>query len=155
MAMNNGKAQNEHASGADEFEQDVQRRCQAQMPDDELAAKFECSEESLKQRFGARLELWRKQGRAQARQELFWAACSGKISALMFFLKSYCGLGSPPPQVEPEDPVRRYAISLRQMTNAELDAEKERHRLASGTPIEGEAGAEGAGGETPRSAELT
>src|SRR5215472_12837737 len=117
MAMSNGKEQNGHVSAADEFEQNVQRRCQAQMPDDELAAKFECTEESLKQRFGDRLETWRKQGRAQARQELFWAACSGKISALLFFLKSYCGLGSPPAEVEPEDPVADYKAKVRKMSN--------------------------------------
>ena len=148
MTTKSEKDQREIAAKvADEFEQEVQRRCHAQIPIDELAAKLNCSEELLKQRFGGRLEQWRKQGLAMARQELFWAACSGKISALIFFLKSYGGLGEPTPRAEPENPVRTYKVSLRQMSKAELDAEKKRHSLACETHIGKGAGAEGGRGE--------
>ena len=143
MAVKTGKDR-DHTTAADEFEQDVQRRCHAQIPLDELAAKFECSVESLEQRFGNRMEQWRKQGRAMARQELFWAACSGKISALMFFLRSYCGLGTPGPEREPEDPVRTYKVELRRMSEAELRDELK--GTLSGTHKTGET-AGGEGGE--------
>ena len=143
----------DHTSTADEFEKDVQRRCHAQIPVDELAAKFECSVESLEQRFGNRMEQWRKQGRAMARQELFWAACSGKISALMFFLKSYCGLGSAA-RPEPEDPVRTYKVELRRMSDAELQDEIERQRGARGARRREEIASGNGGGETSPNSEL-
>src|SRR5436190_19275503 len=132
-------------SGADELEQNVRRRCNAQIPIEEIAAMYECSVELLEKRFGERLEVWRKEGRGQARQELFWSACSGKISALIFFLKSFCGL-SDGSQGESEDLLAKYKAKLRSMSDAELHEEIERQKAACGVHSRGTAA--GGGGRS-------
>src|SRR5262249_9761036 len=152
--MNGNDHERQAANGPDELERNVRLRCNAQIPVDEIAAMYSQSVEALEERFGKRLEQWRKEGKGQARQELFWAACSGKISALIFFLKSYCGLGCPVPQIEPENPVANYTVKVRNMSDQELGEELEQRRGACGAHERIAIGSGGGGGETPRSSEL-
>ena len=71
----------------------VKQLAEAQLTNLEIAKVLNCSVDTLARRFGEKIREWRAAGVGSARRELYRVAMrrggSGKVSALIFFLKNY------------------------------------------------------------------